>query len=178
MPHKDPAVRAEYLHQYRLRHKAKILAQAKEYRENNPEKVSAAKKLCYTRSCQSPAWRATRNAKERAARARDPERFRRIYRRYYENNRDKILERQRTKNGSLATKARSAVSGATRYGRLPRASTMTCSLCGTSAQEYHHHRGYEQEHWLDVEPVCIRCHRGLHVEWDPVESAEHLAGTT
>lgn len=62
------------------------------------------------------------------------------------------------------TAARSAVSNAVASGRLPRASTKRCVKCGCAAEHYHHHNGYEQEHWLDVVPICSTCHGKEHRE--------------
>lgn len=53
--------------------------------------------------------------------------------------------------------ARKAVNEAIKVGKLPRPDSLQCS-CGEQAEAYHHHKGYEQEHWLDVVPVCILCH--------------------
>lgn len=54
-------------------------------------------------------------------------------------------------------KAVSAVNNAIRAGKLPRPDSLKCS-CGEQAEHYHHHKGYEPEHWLDVVPVCVPCH--------------------
>lgn len=62
----------------------------------------------------------------------------------------------------LKEAARSAVEAAVRYGRLPHASIVPCSDCGhvgpDRRHERDHVRGYEREHWLDVEVVCTLCH--------------------
>jgi hypothetical protein len=34
--------------------------------------------------------------------------------------------------------------------------------CGGTARVYHHPRGYEADHQLDVEPLCRLCHRRRH----------------
>jgi len=56
------------------------------------------------------------------------------------------------------TKARVAVAEAIKLGKLPRAKSLKCVRCGNPAQDYHHHKGYAREHWLDVVPVCKKCH--------------------
>ena len=61
-----------------------------------------------------------------------------------------MLKRQR---------ARQAVSGAVRRGELVSVRTLPCIACGRPAHEYDHVQGYELEHALEVEPVCIPCHR-------------------
>ena len=59
-----------------------------------------------------------------------------------------------------AYKARRKVNNAIRDGRLVSPKMFICS-CGQPAQQYHHWKGYEPEHWLDVIPVCIPCHKKL-----------------
>ena len=56
-------------------------------------------------------------------------------------------------------KARRAVNGEVRAGRLPAASTCKCSECGAQAQEYHH-PDYSKP--LEVVPVCKACHTKIH----------------
>ena len=55
--------------------------------------------------------------------------------------------------------SRAAVNKAVKCRRLPHASSVACVHCGKQACHYHHHRGYEFEHRLDVLPVCQECHR-------------------
>lgn len=55
-------------------------------------------------------------------------------------------------------KARDAVNIAVKSGRLPRPDTLQCSYCSEQAEQYHHHKGYDPEHWLDVIPTCCQCH--------------------
>ena len=54
-------------------------------------------------------------------------------------------------------RARDAVKMAIRNGRLPRPNNFQCS-CSEQAEQYHHHKGYAQEHRLDVIPICKKCH--------------------
>jgi hypothetical protein len=61
--------------------------------------------------------------------------------------------------------ARWAVTSAVRSHRLPNVFTLFCrgSLdCYKKSEVYHHHLGYAPEHWLDVMPVCKKCHAKLH----------------
>lgn len=70
-------------------------------------------------------------------------------------------ERYRQKLKSLkpeVIKAHSAVHNGVRDGKMPHASTLSCHHCGRPAVEYHHHLGYDREHWLDVIPLCKPCH--------------------
>ncbi|MEE9354789.1 MAG: hypothetical protein V3U75_04290 [Methylococcaceae bacterium] len=57
-------------------------------------------------------------------------------------------------------KAKDAVDWAIRTGKIPRANTLKCS-CGNQAKQYHHHKGYAKEHWLDVIAVCVSCHHNM-----------------
>lgn len=58
----------------------------------------------------------------------------------------------------LQVKARIAVSHAITSGRLSRPSW--CSHCLLPCKpEAHHHRGYDEAHWLDVQWLCRPCHR-------------------
>lgn len=54
-------------------------------------------------------------------------------------------------------KAQNAVKKAIKIGELPCPDLLQCS-CGNPAKQYHHHKGYAPEHWLDVIPVCQKCH--------------------
>lgn len=58
-------------------------------------------------------------------------------------------------------KAHNAIGLAIRQGKLPKPTTLKCN-CGNQAKHYHHHKGYEPEHWLDVIPLCIQCHANEH----------------
>jgi len=55
-------------------------------------------------------------------------------------------------------KARDAVNHAIRDGRLLRPDSLQCHYCPAQAKQYHHYKGYAKEHWLDVVPVCVKCH--------------------
>ena len=58
-------------------------------------------------------------------------------------------------------KCRALVNQRVRFGRMPRAKTLTCFRCGETAAHYHHHNGYSFESRYDVVPVCHACHRVL-----------------
>lgn len=55
--------------------------------------------------------------------------------------------------------ADNAVYRAVQRGELPKVSSLSCEVCGTQAEEYHHYKGYDPEHHLDVLPLCVQCHR-------------------
>jgi len=86
--------------------------------------------------------------------------------RYQKSERGKIAsiksvkEYRKTKRDRY--QAHYAITNAVRYGKLRRASDFTCSKCPNQASEWHHHEGYEPEHFLDVVPVCTACHNKIH----------------
>lgn len=55
-------------------------------------------------------------------------------------------------------KARNKVNNAVAKQKIPKVSTLQCINCGSQASQYHHHKGYDEKHWLDVVPMCIPCH--------------------
>ena len=61
----------------------------------------------------------------------------------------------------LKCSARAAVGYALKAGRLAPASACECNDCRAPAVELHH-ESYEPEHWLDVVPLCVSCHKKRH----------------
>ena len=161
MPLKDPEARAAYKREHYQRNREKLLQKAREYREENPEKVAAAKKRCYDRNSTDPAWRAERNERQKAARRADPDRFKAAELASRTKRRAAIAEYQKRHASTPRRKAREAVNTAVRYGKIPRASSLKCADCSNDAREYHH-ESYEPECWLDVVPLCAFCHKARH----------------
>ncbi len=64
----------------------------------------------------------------------------------------------------LKCQATRYVSKAIRTKEIPPAKELLCKDCSGLAQEYHHHLGYEREHWKDVVALCRKCHRIAHKE--------------
>jgi len=62
----------------------------------------------------------------------------------------------------IKRKAREALTNAIHTGKIERATKFKCAKCGNSANEYHHHKGYEKEQWLEVMPICYQCHKDIH----------------
>lgn len=79
--------------------------------------------------------------------------------RYEQSEPFKALRKRYKKQYPNRIKARSSVNHAVRAGKIPHISTLQCTFCNLPAKHYHHHLGYSQDHWLDVIPVCINCHR-------------------
>lgn len=57
--------------------------------------------------------------------------------------------------------AKDTVNSAVRAGLLPHISSRRCNRCKSKAAHYHHW-SYLPEHWLDVEPLCKKCHDLIH----------------
>lgn len=78
--------------------------------------------------------------------------------RYKISSKGKQLHRKYYRDYPIKHKARSVVSNAVQTGKLPRPNSLQCHYCSNQAEQYHHWRGYEKKHWLDVIPACIPCH--------------------
>ena len=68
-------------------------------------------------------------------------------------------EKKYRKNNPLKVKARSKIRTEVKSGRIPHPYDCICAVCKNLAKEYHHHKGYEEPYWLDVIPVCLKCHK-------------------
>jgi len=85
-------------------------------------------------------------------------------RKYFQTTKGKAARKRYKDNpaNSNQIKAAQALNNAVRDKAIPHISTQRCSLCNGQADQYHHHEGYEKEHWLDAIPVCRQCHAELH----------------
>lgn len=72
--------------------------------------------------------------------------------------RERIRSQAKAREQTDKGRAKRAVNNAILRGRFPRIATRQCADCGGQAQQYHH-ESYKPEHWLDVIPLCIRCHK-------------------
>lgn len=54
--------------------------------------------------------------------------------------------------------ARQRVNALVRRGAIPHPRDSFCFDCREDAAQYDHHRGYEGDAALDVQPVCVKCH--------------------
>lgn len=73
------------------------------------------------------------------------------------------VRRERIKSSetkSAIQKAHDAVRWSIRRGTLSKPTMKKCK-CGKRAAQYHHSRSYAG-HELDVEPMCLSCHRKAH----------------
>lgn len=108
-------------------------AYGKIYREKNRERINALHRERYGGAYHKP------------------------YRGRYREQDKKRKKLYRARNPHV-TKAQKAIWTEVRAGRMPKASTLSCSHCSSDAAHYHHHLGYSLEHWLDVIPLCQSCH--------------------
>jgi len=53
----------------------------------------------------------------------------------------------------------SAVAYAVKTGKLIK---QPCEVCGTWLVQAHHHNGYDKEHQLDVQWLCVIHHKAVH----------------
>ena len=84
---------------------------------------------------------------------------------YDANYRERRREQARTARAKYPQRemAHTAVRRAVQRGDLPPAWVMVCDICQEAqALEYHHHKGYEESHWLDVVATCLECHGLQH----------------
>ena len=86
---------------------------------------------------------------------------RKARRKYIKTEKGKATTKRYKQNHSERTKAQIALSNAVRDGKLAPITTLQCSYCPKQAEQYHHHRGYAPEHWLDFIPACFSCHRAI-----------------
>lgn len=117
-------------------------------------------KLCFKSYQQSP------KGKEIQRKFRQSPAAKVIRKRYRQSEKGKVNRRINTRKHAISfperIKAQYTVNNAIKVGRLPHADTLQCYYCPAKAQLYHHHLGYEKEHWLDVVPVCRKCHKLCH----------------
>ncbi len=85
----------------------------------------------------------------------------------FHNNREAVYEQRKPRRREYLKVVRrtneearlkdSARKAAKRY--FGTATMKRCANCGKQAEQWHHHNGYEKDHWLDVTPLCIPCHQ-------------------
>ncbi len=79
-------------------------------------------------------------------------------RRYFQSEKGKYAHKRFCMRHPKRIQAKNAVTHAVETGKIPHIKTRRCYFCYEKAQEYHHYKGYERRFWLDVIPVCIKCH--------------------
>jgi len=102
----------------------------------------------------------SQNCQDISFRIRNKDRLKEKNCAYRENNREKIREyqRQNRKENPNKYRARSKVNSVIRSKKIIKPTQ--CQLCGNSTSlTAHHYLGYEKEHWLDIQWLCISCHK-------------------
>jgi len=115
-------------------------AAIKKYRQSEKGRIASRKRI--------KKYHQTEKGKKTIQKAR---------RRYYKSEKSKAYQKQWYLKHPKQLKAKHAVENAIKTGKLPKVDSLQCA-CGNQAAEYHHHKGYAPEHWLDVIPVCKKCH--------------------
>lgn len=123
----------------RYRQTEKGAKKAREYRKKNRERQAETKRAWIKRTGYKPKPQGKRDSRQY------------LYAR-----------QQWYREHPNAMRAHGAVSQAVQKGALPRVSSLACQQCGNQARHYHHHLGYDQEHWLHVIPLCQSCHISIH----------------
>ena len=67
-------------------------------------------------------------------------------------------------SGKVQSQASNAVNYEIKCGKLAKPTNLPCYDCGEPAREYHHYLGYRKSHWLNVIPLCNKCHSRRHWE--------------
>ena len=137
-------------------------------------------KICYLQSTKE--YRQTDNGRLAEKRYKKSPKGKKVARNahhkwYYKNNgqtRRKIysqsIEGKRIRQRIIAkynqqhpekVEARKAIKYAIRHGNLNPPTDFICNQCPAQAKEWHHYLDYAPEHFLDVIPVCIPCHKKL-----------------
>jgi len=129
-------------------HKVYAIQRAAEWQVQHPEKVREIKRKS------AEKHREETNAKLREKWHCDPE-YRTIH---YQRGLDWKHRHPGYQREEMKRKAAYTLNNAVRLGKFPPAKTFSCEECGADAQHYHHHNGYEPEHWFDVVPLCTKCH--------------------
>lgn len=117
----------------------------------------------------------TEKGKITKKRHRQTEKYKTTQRHYQQSKEGKIAQKRYNQSGKgianqkryhichpKCRKAESAVNYAIKIGRLPRPDTLQCYYCPKQAEQYHHW-SYAPEHFLDVIPVCVKCHHNYAV---------------
>lgn len=122
----------------------------KQYRQTQKGKVTES---AYLKTAKGKVARKRYQQSEKGRQVR-----KRASKHYQQSEKGKVARERYQQNNPKQMKARSAVMIAVESGQLPHPDTLQCHYCPKRAKEYHHHKGYAPEHWLDVVPICVDCH--------------------
>jgi hypothetical protein len=107
-----------------------------------------------------------KNSAKRTRKYMKSEKGKEYYRQYRKTQKYKEYRRRKTKRRRIShpeqVRARKAIKIAIAAKKIQRPSGYKCRFCFSIAEHFHHHLGYEKEHRLDVQPVCVKCHLAIH----------------
>ena len=104
------------------------------------------------------AWQQIKADQERYARYLERKKRERAARKGYETQRKRNWRAANPESASRIRQANHAVEYAIQTGQLVR--PRFCEDCGKECRpEAHHYKGYDRAHWLDVQWLCVFCHR-------------------
>lgn len=134
---------SEYGKAYHIKHKDEHALRMKEWYQKNRNNIIEKAKVYYKGHI---------------------EKFAERYKRYSKTERGKKAastgQRNYIQNHPERKRAHGAINNAVRHGKMKPASDFICVHCyNKQAEHYHHYKGYDKEHWLDVIPVCATCHK-------------------
>lgn len=84
-----------------------------------------------------------------------------IKKRYQQSKKGKATKKRFYIQNINRCKATSAIQHAIKNGKLPQQNTLQCHYCPAQAKQYHH-PSYAPKHYLNVIPICRKCHRKIH----------------
>lgn len=151
----SPTYRNTYK-KYYAKNRARILKQQAEAYAKDPKKFLTRIKKFQLKYPEKTILRGRKYRRENKEKIRE-------YRRSIKDKVKKYNHKWSNKN-KLKKQAQSVINELVRHNKKPRANQCKCAFCENQAIEYHHHKGYEKEHWYDVVPVCHTCHIYQHPE--------------
>ena len=111
-------------------------------------------------------YRKTNNYKIAYTKYNNSEKGRKKHKEYYSSKIGKGIHKKNSKayynRNKIKCRARIIIGFYIRKNMLSRPNAYHCRICWNQAEEYHHHRGYKQEHHLDIIPLCRKCHLATH----------------
>lgn len=134
----------------------------RERRKKNPEKVCTINIKSYYKHREKALeihrkYRHTERGKAAMEKGR---------KKYFQTEKGKETAKRGSKKwrekNKIKSKAFDKVIISVRKGIIPPIKTCECAHCGNQAKHYHHYIGYEKEHWLDIIPLCRKCHTIVH----------------
>ena len=135
----------EQIRAYNQTEKGKALKKKRNEKYQKTEKGNSVKKKSYAK------WSKSEKGKELRKKS---------HLKWSNSEKGKTTRSKYSKKPTVRQKiyARASVYRSVKRGDIPQASTLQCDHCPNPAEQYHHYLGYKRENWLDVMPLCIKCH--------------------